>query len=86
MRIIFNKGTLINFPGILIIIHGNPVRYPAIIIFIYGNFLGIGHVFLIQSNLSMTNFLWTHISWSYLTGVIIEMLQISDVAKQSAQK
>ena len=45
MKIIGVEGNLVNFPGILITVHGKPDRYPGILIIIYGNFLGIDQIF-----------------------------------------
>ena len=39
------KGTLIYFPGIIIIINGNPVRAQGIVINIDENLLGIDKIF-----------------------------------------
>ena len=47
MNIISVKGAMIDFPGILIIIHGNSDWYPGILIIIHGKFLGIDQIFLI---------------------------------------
>ena len=48
IKVLSFKGNLIDFPGILIIIHGNPHQYPGILIIIYEKSFGVYHVILIS--------------------------------------